>query len=53
MALGFLLQGCPLAEPAGPWRPTFALGQVKNLVLDTNQMLGTMDFTGSEHWAPL
>ena len=25
------LQGCALAEPGGPWRPTFALGRLENL----------------------
>ena len=24
-------QGCALAEPSGPWRLTFALGQLENL----------------------
>ena len=24
-------QGCALAEPRGPWHPTFALGQQENL----------------------
>ena len=24
-------QGCALAEPIGPWHPTFALGQIENL----------------------
>ena len=25
------IQGCTLAEPGGPWHPTFALGQLENL----------------------
>ena len=34
--------------------PSFALGQLENLCFfHTNQRLGTLDFTGSEHWAPL
>ena len=47
------LQGCPLAKPGGPWCQTFALGQLENLrFFRTNHMLGTLDFTGSVHWAP-
>ena len=44
-------QGCALhaADPGGPWYLTFALGPLEN---HTNHMLGTWDFTGSEHWAP-
>ena len=38
-----------VAEPGGPWYLTFALGPLEN---HTNHMLGTWDFTGSEHWAP-
>ena len=47
-------QGCALAEPCGPWQPTFALGQQENLFFffQTNHMLGNVDFTGLEHWAP-
>ena len=47
-------QGCALAEPCGPWHPTFALGQQENLFFffQTNHMLGNLDFTGLEHWAP-
>ena len=46
-------QGCALAEPSGPWHLTFALGRLENLVFfHTNYMLGTLDFTVSEHWAP-
>ena len=37
------------ADPGGPWYLTFALGPLEN---HTNHMLGTWDFTGSEHWAP-
>ena len=43
-------QGCALAEPGGPWRLTFALGRLDTN--HTNHMLGTLDFTVSEHWAP-
>ena len=25
-------QGCALAEPSGPWRLTFALGRLENLI---------------------
>ena len=46
-------QGCALAEPGGPWRLTFALGRLENQISHTNHMLGTLDFTGYEHWAPL
>ena len=28
---GKYLQGCALAEPGGPWRPTFILGRLENL----------------------
>ena len=46
-------QGCALAEPCGPWHPAFALGQQENLFFfQTNHMLGNVDFTGLEHWAP-
>ena len=46
-------QGCALAEPGGPWRLTFALGRLKkSQIFHTNHMLGTLDFTVSEHWAP-
>ena len=38
-----------VAELGGPWYLTFALGPLEN---HTNHMLGTWDFTGSEHWAP-
>ena len=27
-----LIQGCALAEPSGPWRLTFALGRLENLI---------------------
>ena len=37
------------ADPGGPWYLTFALGPLEN---HTNHMLGTWDFTGSEHRAP-
>ena len=37
----------------GPWRLTFALGRLENLIFShTNHMLGTLDFTILEHWAP-
>ena len=54
MSSSFLnVQGCALAEPGGPWRLTFALGRLENLrFFHTNHMLGTLDFTVSEHWAP-
>ena len=28
-------QGCALAEPSGPWRLTFALGRLENLIFFT------------------
>ena len=30
-------QGCALAEPCGPWHPTFALGQQENLFFFSNK----------------
>ena len=46
-------QGCALAEPSGPWRLTFALWATrKSYFLHTNHMLGTLDFTVSDLWAP-
>ena len=36
------IQGCALAEP----------GTRKSQIFHTNHMLGTLDFTVSEHWAP-
>ena len=49
----FISQGCTQAVPGGLWRLTFALGQLENLTFFiTNHMLGTLDFTSSEHWAP-
>ena len=36
------IQGCALAEP----------GTRKSQIFRTNHMLGTLDFTVSEHWAP-
>ena len=38
-------QGCALAEPAGPWRLTFALRRLENLIFLYSHMLGTLDFT--------
>ena len=48
----YCVKGCALAEPGGRWHPTFALGTRKAYFFHTNHMLGTLDFTGSEHWAP-
>ena len=48
----YCVQGCALAEPSGPWWLTFALGRLENFFFHTNHMLGTLDFTVSEHWAP-
>ena len=48
-------QGCALAEPGGPWplAPNFCLRATrKSQIFHTNHMLGTLDFTVSEHWAP-
>ena len=47
-----LIQGCALAEPGGPWCLTSALGQLEIFLLSQNHMLGTLDFKGSENWAP-
>ena len=47
------VQGCTLAEPGGPWCPTFARVRVKSQIFHTNHRPGTLDFTGSELWAPL
>ena len=43
-----------LAVPGGPWHLIFALGQlgIKSQFLHRTPMLGTLDFPGSEHWAP-
>ena len=46
-------QGCVLAELGDPWCLTFVLGGLENLKLfHRNHMLGTLDFTSSQHWAP-
>ena len=42
-------QGCALEEPGGLWHLTFVVGRLEDLL---NHMLGTLDFTNSEHWAP-
>ena len=44
-------QGCALGEPGGPWRLTFALGRL-DYFFQTDPMLSTPDFTGSDHSAP-
>ena len=36
-----------------PLAPNFCYWATKSTVFHTNDMLGTLDFTGSEHWAPL
>lgn len=47
-------QDCTVAEPGGPCRLTFALGQLENLsFFQTNHILGILDLTGSEHWAAI
>lgn len=47
-------QDCTVAEPGGPCRLTFALGQLENLsFFQTNHKLGILDLTGSEHWAAI
>ena len=38
---------CPLAPNFCPWATS------KSQIFHTNHMLGTLDFTVSEHWAPL
>ena len=46
-------QGCALAEPGGPCCLPFALGWPrKSQIFHTNHILGTLDFTVSERWAP-
>ena len=46
-------QGCALAEPGGSMAPNFCSWATrKSKIFHTNHMLGTLDFTGSEHWAP-
>ena len=45
-------KGCALAEPGGPWRLTFASGRLETMIFHTDHMLGSLDYTGSEHWAP-
>ena len=47
-------QGCALAEPGVPWRLTLICSWVtrKSEIFHTNQMLGSLDFTGAEDWAP-
>ena len=48
-----IIQGCALAEPCGPWRLTLCpRPTTKSQIFHTNHMLGTLDFTVSEHWAP-
>ena len=47
-------QRCALAAPRGPRCLTFATGLLENLsfFFHRNYMLGTLDFTGSEHSGP-
>ena len=46
-------QGCALAKPSGPWCRTFVPRWLQNLSFFMEIiMLGTLDFKGSEHWAP-
>ena len=48
-----IIQGYALAEPSGPWRLTLCPRPTrKSQIFHTNHMLGTLDFTVSEHWAP-
>ena len=46
----FKMQGCAVAEPGGPWCPTFALRWLGNLSFfcTNHNMLGTIKFRGSE-----
>ena len=44
--MSLLPQACTLAEPGGLWR-------LKSYYFHANHMLGALDFTSSEHWAPL
>ena len=47
-------QSCVLAEPGGPLGPNFCSWATKKSSVFSYKiiMLGTLDFTGSEHWAP-
>ena len=45
-----IIQGCALAEPGGPWHQTLCPRSTrKSQIFHTNHMLGTLDFTVSEH----
>lgn len=47
-------RGCALVAPGGPCSFTFAprgLG-LENLVFYRNNLVGSLDFTCSEHWTP-
>ena len=45
-------QGCAVTESSGPLAPNFcSWASRKSWIFYTNHMQGTLDFTGSEHWA--
>lgn len=52
MSVAALLHYGPLTEPSGPWLLTFSPRQLENLsfFFQRKHMLGTLDFTDSEHW---
>ena len=49
---GYSTQGCALAGLGGPRHLTFSWVTRKSKIFHTNHMLGSLDFTGSENWAP-
>ena len=49
---GFRIPAFPYA-PSGPLTPNFCSWATReSQIFHTNHMLSTLDFTGSEHWAP-
>ena len=52
-ALCFTSEGCALPAPGWPMALNYCSGATRKLeFFHRNHMLGTQDFTGSEHWAP-
>ena len=43
-------KGCALAVAGVPWDLTVAPGLLENLSFHRTHTLGSVDFTGSEHW---
>ena len=50
-ALCFTTQGCALPVPGWPVVLNYCSGATRKF-FDRNHVLVTLDFTGSEHWAP-